>query len=241
MPHTPAAAGRSPLRDLPLPRKVKKSKTVFEGKVWDVARESFRMDPEDKAADPLTRELVVHPGAVAVIAVRTAMTGAGPRDQMALVRQYRHPVGMELWEVPAGLRDVPGESLHEVAVRELAEEADLRAGEWHTLVDFFTSPGGSTEAIRVFLARQVTEVAEEERHARTDEEAAMTLAWVGVDEVLDAVLDGRVHNPSTVAAVLALHAHRAQGWRRLRPVDAPFVPDRQGGREGEGSVPDGSA
>ena len=48
------------------------------------------------------------------------------------------------------------------------------------------------------------------------------------DEVTDAVLDGRVHNPSTVVAILALCAHRAQGWRRLRPVDAPFVPDRHG-------------
>ena len=55
----------------------------------------------------------------------------------------------------------------------------------------------------------------------------MPLVWVGVDEVTDAVLDGRVHNPSTVVAVLALGAHRAQGWRRLRPVDAPFVPGRQ--------------
>ena len=228
MPEISACAGRSPLRDLHVPRPAKKSKTVYEGRVWDIARESFRMDPEDKSQEPLTRELMVHPGAVAVLAVRTQLTTAGPREQVALVRQYRHPVGMELWEVPAGLRDVDGEDLHQVAVRELAEEADLRAREWHTLVDYYTSPGGSTEAIRVFLARQVEELPEAERHARTDEEAVMPLAWVGLDEVTDAVLDGRVHNPSTVVAILALSAHRAQGWRRLRPVDAPFVPDRQG-------------
>ncbi|MEW1964275.1 NUDIX hydrolase [Micrococcus sp. NPDC078436] len=228
MPEIPAAAGRAPLRDLHVPRKVKKAKTVFEGRVWDIARETFRLDPAEKEVEPITRELMVHPGAVAVLALRTAMTGAGPQEQVALVRQYRHPVGMELWEIPAGLRDVDGEALHEVAVRELHEEADLRADEWHTLVDYFTTPGGSTEAIRVFLARKVREVGEEERFARTDEEADMPLAWVGVDEVVDAVLDGRVHNPSTVVAVLALQAHRARGWRRLRPVDAPFVPDRQG-------------
>lgn len=226
MAEVPASAGRSPLRDLHLPRRVKKAKTVFEGRVWDIARESFRMDPDDKEQEPLTRELMVHPGAVAVLALRTQLTTAGPREQVALVRQYRHPVGMELWEIPAGLRDVDDEPLHETARRELREEADLEAAEWHTLVDYFTSPGGSTEAIRVFLARQVSEVSEDARFARTDEEAAMTLAWVNVDEVLDAVLDGRVHNPSTVVALLALHAHRAQGWRRLRPIDAPFVPDR---------------
>ena len=228
MPEISATEGRFPLRDLHVPRPVKKAKTVFEGRVWDIARESFRLDPQDKGAEPITRELMVHPGAVAVLALRTAMTGAGPREQVALVRQYRHPVGMELWEIPAGLRDVEGEALHEVAARELLEEADLRAAEWHTLVDYYTSPGGSTEAIRVFLARQVREVGEEERHVRTDEEAAMPLAWIPVDEVVDAVLDGRVHNPSTVVALLALQAHRARGWSRLRPVDAPFVPDRQG-------------
>lgn len=222
-----AREGRSPLRDLHRPRKVKKARTVFEGRVWDVARETFRLDPRDKGQEPLTRELMVHPGAVAVLALRTQLTTVGPRDEVALVRQYRHPVGMELWEVPAGLRDVDGEPLHETARRELHEEADLVAAEWHTLVDFFTTPGGSTEAIRVFLARQVSAVPEAERHVRTGEEAAMPLAWVATDEVLDAVLDGRVHNPSTAMAILALHAHRAQGSRRLRPVDAPFVPDRQ--------------
>lgn len=227
MPEIPAAVGRSPLRDLHVPRHVKKAKTVFEGRVWDIARETFRLDPDDRSVEPLTRELMVHPGAVGILALRTTMTLAGPQDQVALVRQYRHPVGMELWEIPAGLRDVEGEALQEVAARELLEEADLRAGEWHTLVDFFTSPGGSTEAIRIFLARQVQEVHEDERFTRTGEEAAMPLAWVGVDQVLDAVLDGRVHSPSTVVALLALHAHRARGWRRLRPADAPFVPDRQ--------------
>ncbi|MBB4735474.1 ADP-ribose pyrophosphatase [Micrococcus cohnii] len=220
--------GRAPLRDVLAPRPARKSKTVFEGHVWDVMRESFRLDPADKKTEPLTREIIEHPGAVAVMALRTRLTTAGPQEQVALVRQYRHPVGMELWEIPAGLRDVDGESLCEVAQRELWEEADLRAGQWHTLVDFFTTPGGSSEAIRVFLARQVSDVPEAERFTRTDEEAAMPLAWVGVEELIDAVLDGRVHNPSTVAAVLALHAHRAKKWSRLRPADAPFVPHRTG-------------
>ena len=119
MPEIPASAGRSPLRDLHVPRPVKKSKTVYEGRVWDIARESFRLDPADKSREPLTRELMVHPGAVAILAVRTKLTTTGPREQVALVRQYRHPVGMELWEIPAGLRDVDGEDLHQVAVREL--------------------------------------------------------------------------------------------------------------------------
>ena len=79
MPEIPASAGRSPLRDLHVPRPVKKSKTVYEGRVWDIARESFRLDPADKSQDPLTRELMVHPGAVAILAVRTKLTTTGPR------------------------------------------------------------------------------------------------------------------------------------------------------------------
>lgn len=221
-----ATRGRAPLRDVHDPRAVIKSKTVFEGAVWDVARETFHLDPADTEARPLKREVLVHPGAVGVLAVRTALTTAGPVDQIALVRQYRHPAGAELWEIPAGLRDVAGESLHAVAVRELHEEADLTAGQWHTLVDFYTSPGGSTEAIRIFLARQVKAVPEAERFTRTAEEAAMPLVWVGIEEALNAVLDGRVHSPSLAMGVLALTAHKAQGWRRLRPVDAPFVPAR---------------
>ncbi|MDO5634893.1 MAG: NUDIX hydrolase [Micrococcus sp.] len=214
-------AGRSPLQDLARPRPVKKSKTVFDGKVWDVVRESFRLHADDEEA--LVRELIDHPGAVGILAVRTHMTGAGPQEQVALVRQYRHPVGMELWEIPAGLRDVDGEDLPELAARELWEEADLRAREWHTLVDFYTTPGGSSEIIRIFLARNVEQVPEEERFTRSAEEAGMPLAWISVDEVIDAVLDGRVRSPSTITAVLALHAHRSRGWRRLRPVDAPLA------------------
>ena len=109
------------------------------------------------------------------------------------------------WITPGGGVEV-GESDPQTAVRELAEEADLRALEWHTLVDYYTTPGGSSEAIRVFLARQIEEIPDGERHTRQDEEAAMPLVWVGLDEVTDAVLDGRVHNPSTVVAVLAMLA-----------------------------------
>src|ERR1700734_992705 len=91
------------------------------------------------------RDVVEHMGAVAVVAV-------DDRDRVLMIRQYRHPAGAMLWEVPAGLRDVSGEPLVETARRELLEEAGCQAGRWHLLTDYYSSPGISTERIRIFLA-----------------------------------------------------------------------------------------
>lgn len=201
-----------PLADLPAARAAEASETAFDGAVWDVARESFRMRAD---AEPLVREFIRHPGAVAIVAL-------DDRDRVRMIRQYRHPVGEELWEVPAGLLDVAGESMVAAAQRELAEEADLVAGRWDVLVDFYTTPGSSSERIRVYLARELAEVPEDQRHERTGEEAGMPLAWVSVPEAVKAVLAGRVRNPSTAIGLLALQAHAAQGFTGLRPADAPW-------------------
>lgn len=209
--------------DVPGPRPVARTETAFSGAVWEVTRESFRMAPvvgdcsDDPAdgADLLVREFIRHPGAVAVVAL-------DGEDRVRLIRQYRHPVGEELWEIPAGLLDVPGESWVEAARRELAEEADLRAERWEVLADFYTTPGSSSEGIRVFLASGLSEVPAAERHERTGEEVGMPLAWVPVAEAVEAVLAGRLRNPSLVVGLLALTAHRAQGTTALRPADAPW-------------------
>ena len=74
-------------------------------------------------------------------------------EQVLLVNQYRHPIEAWLDELPAGLLDVEGEQPLLAAQRELAEEARTTADEWHVLVDLYTSPGMSNEAMRVFLAR----------------------------------------------------------------------------------------
>ncbi len=201
------------LADLPTSREVEGRETAFEGMVWDVTQDTFRM----AAGEPtLRREYIRHPGAVAVLAL--------DEDQrVCLIRQYRHPVGQELWEIPAGLLDVPGEPLLEAARRELAEEADLTARRWDVLVDFFTTPGSSSEGIRVFLARDLAPVPEQDRHQREAEEAGMPLTWAPLDEVVEAILDGRLHNPSLCVGVLAAHAHAATGFSTLRPADAPWT------------------
>jgi ADP-ribose pyrophosphatase len=139
-----------------------------------------------------------------------------------LVHQYRHPVGMTLWELPAGLLDVDDEPPLLAAQRELAEETDLRAGRWDTLIDWVLSPGGTSEAFRCYLARDVSEVPQDDRHNREGEEQDMPSAWFALDEVRDAVLIGRLHNPSLVVGVLTACAARDAGWSTLRPADAPW-------------------
>lgn len=205
-PHSP-----EPLQDQRATYPVTQSATVLSGQIWDVVREEV-----DLGHSSVVRDFVAHPGAVAVLALND-------RDECAMIRQYRHPVRSFLWEIPAGLLDVPGEPLVVGAQRELAEEADLKANQWHTLVDYYTSPGGSDEPIRIFLARELTEIPQNERFERFDEELDMELAWVGIDEAVSLVLSGQIHNPNSVIGVLAAAQSRAHGWNTLRAPDAPWL------------------
>ncbi|QZN84409.1 NUDIX hydrolase [Cellulomonas sp. C5510] len=192
--------------DRSAPRPVLEHTDLHHGKIWDLVSETV-----DLGESQVVREFVDHPGAVAVIAL-------DEDDRVLLLRQYRHPVRAELWEPPAGLRDVDGEPPHVTAARELAEEADLRAGTWHLLAEFANSPGGSNERILVYLARDLSEVPEAERFAREDEEAGMVPLWLPLDDAVTAVLEGRLHSPSAAVGVLAAAASRDRGWSTLRPV-----------------------
>ena len=200
-----------PLQDLFAPRAVTQSETVYRGMVWDVQRDTVDLGE----AGVVRREYVRHTGAVCVLAL-------DDEGRVLLIRQYRHPVGMELWELPAGLLDLAGEAPLDAARRELAEEADLRAGRWDVLIDWFNSPGGMNEALRLYLARDVSPVPEAERHTREAEEHGMPVRWVPLDDVRDDALAGRLHNPGLVIGALAACAARDQGWRTLRPADAPW-------------------
>ena len=140
-----------------------------------------------------------------------------------MVRQYRHPVRAMLWEVPAGLLDVPGEEPLVAAQRELAEETDFAAARWDVLVDFYASPGFTTEGARSYLARDLRPLPPSERVEREAEEAEFVPTWFRLDDVLDAVMAGRLHNPSTVVGVLAAARARSSGWAGLRPTDAGWL------------------
>ncbi|PNI08081.1 ADP-ribose pyrophosphatase [Arthrobacter sp. AFG7.2] len=213
MPGTPETTPAvKQVSDAPSPRRLLSTEKVYEGRIWDVVSDSFQLQETGGA---LTRDYIDHPGAVAVL----PMNDDG---EILLLKQYRHPVGMDLWEIPAGLLDIEGEDFVVGAARELAEEADLAAGTWNVLADFFNSPGSSSEAIRIYLARDLTDVPHHERHERTDEEAEIEFHWIKLDDAVESVLAGRLHNPSAVVGILAAAAARAAGYEGLRPADAPW-------------------
>lgn len=185
----------------------------FTGRVFTVVTDQLKMPDGSVAA----RDYIRHVGSVGVVALDAT-------DRVVLVRQYRHPVRRYLWELPAGLIDVAGEALAAAALRELAEEADLTARRVDLLVDLFTTPGCSSELIRVFLARDLVEVPYADRHVRTGEEADMVVARVPLDEALAMVDDGRITNAAAVAGLLAAGRARDTGFANLRPADAALPP-----------------
>lgn len=202
------------LVDIPESWPVEASEIRFKGRIFQVRTDKVRM-PNGDSTELAERELVIHHGSVGVI-------GLDDQERVLLIRQYRHPVGHLLWEPPAGLRDVDGESTWRTAARELAEEAGYRARDWHTLLDVFTSPGMTNERVRIFLARGLTEVPEDEiDFERIHEEADMPVAWVPLDDAVAAVRRGDIHNPLAVMGILSVYAARATGYRDLRAPDAP--------------------
>jgi 8-oxo-dGTP pyrophosphatase MutT (NUDIX family) len=186
------AEQQPPLADEPFEPPIISSTVGFTGRVWNVLHDEFDYD-----GHPLVREYVQHPGAVAILARNDA-------DEVLLIQQYRHAIRLRDWEIPAGLLDVGGEAPLAAAKRELEEEVDLVADSWEHLGTFFSSPGGSSELIQVFEARELRSC--EAAFHRTEEEADIVRRWVRLDEALAGVLDGRLRNSILAYAVLAAHA-----------------------------------
>lgn len=199
------------LADVPEQWPVSSSEVVHEtGRVISVRRD--HIDPPGR--DPFVRDVVVHPGAVGVVAL-------DENNRMLLVRQYRHPVGYRLLEPPAGLLDVQGEQYRLGGERELWEETGTKAADWRVLVDAFTSPGLTDEAVRIFLARDLSSA--DEAYDRLHEEADMETVWAPLIDVVGAVLAGHLHNPILVMGALATWtALNGPGFDTLRPADSPW-------------------
>lgn len=200
-----------PIIDQPADIPVTAQRTLGKGRLFDLVSDT--VDLGDGGV--VQRDYLDHPGAVAIVAL-------DENDRVLLIRQYRHPVRGYLWETPAGLLDIPGEPLVEAAARELAEEADMTAARWHTLVDFYTSPGNSNEALRIFLARDLTALPAQS-YERTAEEREIVVQWAPLPEAVNLVLSGAIHNPSAVVGILAAQAAHANQWSQLRPADAAWV------------------
>ena len=176
-------------KDQPYLPPITATEVVFDGRIWDVVRESF-----EYGETQLVREFVAHPGAVAVLAINEQL-------EVLLIRQYRHPVRSYLWEIPAGLLDVQGESLELAARRELLEETGYQAGLIEPLTTFYTTPGGNSEAITVFLARDLVHVGHD--FELEGEERNLIVEWFPLPQALASVLSAEMRSPSAVVAIMA--------------------------------------
>lgn len=181
-----------------------RSSTDLHRDDWVIAFRTDQVaDPADPEGPTFRRLVLEHPGAAMILA-------SNDDDEVLCLRQYRHPAQMRFVELPAGIIDHEGEDPHDVAVRELREEAELEAGEWTHLLSVFSSPGISAEKHHFYLARDLT------HRDRGDfelehEEADMETLWVPLEELREAVLDGRVTDGPVA---LAVFAHDARARRR---------------------------
>lgn len=183
------------------------SRLIYNGAIVALRLDQVEM-PDGRIVE---REVVEHHGAVAVVAV-------DDDGQVVLIRQYRHPLGERLLELPAGLIDIAGEDPLAAAQRELAEETGLAAREWSVLVDVALSPGFTDEALRVYLARGLTDTG---RPDPEHEEADLELVRMPLGAAVRAALAGEIVNATAVAGLLALSAADAADLP-LRAADAPW-------------------
>ena len=188
--------------------RVLKTETVFDGPIISLVRDTVAMP----GGGDSVRDVVHHPGAVGIVAL-------DDDGRVVLLKQYRHPVGDYLWELPAGLRDADGEPPLETAKRELAEEVQLAAERWSLLVTDYSSPGFSDEQVLIYLAEGLTDADLPEGFEAEHEELDMTVERVPLDEAVQWVFDGTVRNAAAVIGLLAAAQARATS-PQLRPVDA---------------------
>ena len=167
-----------------------------------VVREDVITRP-DHPEHEFARITVEHPGAVVVLAVDAD-------ERVLCLRQYRHSSGHLFVELPAGLRDAGDEPPVETAKRELREEAEVSATSWRHLLSTYPSAGLTNEVHEIFLARELSHASRGDFEMQ-HEEAEIEVFWAPVDDLLEAVLSGRIRQGPLVQAVLAYDAHRRRG------------------------------
>ncbi|RPF55705.1 NUDIX domain-containing protein [Aquisalibacillus elongatus] len=165
------------------------TETIYEGKVIDVKIDDVEL-PNGQTSK---RELVEHPGAVAIIAVTEA-------DKIVMVEQYRKALEKSIIEIPAGKLE-SGEQPEVTARRELEEETGYQAESLDFVVSYYTSPGFANEIIYVFEARGLNEV---ENKLDGDDDEFVELIEVSIEEALELIRSQRIHDAKTIHAIYYL-------------------------------------
>ncbi len=169
------------------------TKPIFEGKIITLQVDTVRL-PDGKTA---TREVVRHPGAVAVLALHDG--------KMLVVDQFRQPMGRCEVEIPAGKLE-PGEDPMEAARRELEEETGYRCGDIKLLQSFYTSPGFADEIIHLYVTQDL-EIGE----MSPDEDEFLELSEITLEEAYLYIKEGRISDAKTIMAVYAWHLFTLTG------------------------------
>lgn len=162
------------------------AEVVFSSHVFTVERRTVRHDEE-----VFHREVAVHPGAVAVLAINE-------RGEVGFIRQYRATFDQELLEIPAGTRDIPGEEPLDAAKRELREELGVEASEWTLLGRFMNSPGWTTQVMVVYEARGLIE---RERDPAGPEEKSSTVLWLSPQALRESLRSAFAIDSTTTIAL----------------------------------------
>jgi ADP-ribose pyrophosphatase len=165
--------------------------------------------PDHPDDEPFRRLVLEHPGAAVVLAV-------DEDEQVLCLRQYRHPAQRRFVELPAGLVDQAGEDPEDVARRELLEETGFLAGDWMHLASTYSSPGISSEVLHIYLARDLSraEPADVAAFVKEHEEADMDVIRVGFDDLVTAILEGRITDAPVLNAVLLARVRGLAGSAR---------------------------
>ena len=167
---------------------VLESEEVYKGKIITIKRDTLtRGDGKN-----FVRETAVSSDAVAVVAI-------DEQGRILLIRQYRHPMGRPVWEIPAGKMDVDGERPEETAIRELQEETDTTAESVELLTLFLNSAGWTNEKTYVYLAKGLRDVPEFQRE---NEEADIEKKWVSLEDAYEMVRTGELDDAKTVIGIL---------------------------------------
>ena len=174
---------------------------VHQGYIWHVAVGEF----ESPDGERFQRDIVRSPGAVAAVPLRHGADGV-PR--VVMVRQYRPPFDDYVIEIPAGMRDVPGEATDVTAARELVEEVGLRPGRLEHLLDMYPSSGMTDSVLTLYLATELSEVP---RATHGPEEADMEVLDLTFAEAMAMVLRGEIHDAKTVIGLLLVERRLAAG------------------------------
>jgi len=187
----------------------------YEGAILRVRADTVVQPDGSRAA----REVVEHSGSVAIVAI-------DDQRRVLLIRQYRHGAGQYLWELPAGLRDRPGETPLETARRELARNTGWAADDWDLLVDLYPSPEASTELCRIYQAAQLIQG---RQPARPRDAENSLQRWFPLARAVHGALAGHILNGPAVAGLLAAGVRHGLPEQRVWPASHPLPGRRNSG------------